>query len=196
MSCFFYILFFFRLSLFLFFFFFFFFNDPATTEIYTLPLHDALPIYRSLYCRPRRNHNPSCRVLHVLTHGRRECITSLRLPGGDRVARGERHPGSGGSRQRRRRRRFGSRGLGRRLGRLFLGRGLGGLGRGRGHVFHRGRRLGRGERQVARGGVGRLVRLVALDAPGQSHGGQQRDEERRVLLKRDHYSLSRGFAGP
>src|SRR2546426_12357132 len=23
---------------------FFFFNDPATTEIYTLPLHDALPI--------------------------------------------------------------------------------------------------------------------------------------------------------
>src|SRR5256885_5697281 len=26
------------------FFFFFFFNDPATTEIYTLPLHDALPI--------------------------------------------------------------------------------------------------------------------------------------------------------
>src|SRR5258706_5633620 len=27
-------------------FFFFFFNDPATTEIYPLPLHDALPIYR------------------------------------------------------------------------------------------------------------------------------------------------------
>src|SRR5690348_17547728 len=27
------------------FFFFFFFNDPATTEIYTLSLHDALPIY-------------------------------------------------------------------------------------------------------------------------------------------------------
>src|SRR3712207_7983890 len=25
---------------------FFFFNDPATTEIYTLSLHDALPIYR------------------------------------------------------------------------------------------------------------------------------------------------------
>src|SRR5690349_24678122 len=29
---------------FLFIFFFFFFNDPATTEIYTLSLHDALPI--------------------------------------------------------------------------------------------------------------------------------------------------------
>src|SRR5438270_12703432 len=30
-----------------FFFFFFFFNDPATTEIYTLSLHDALPIFNS-----------------------------------------------------------------------------------------------------------------------------------------------------
>src|SRR5438874_13689317 len=29
----------------LFFIFFFFFNDPATTEIYTLSLHDALPIF-------------------------------------------------------------------------------------------------------------------------------------------------------
>src|SRR2546430_12008398 len=29
--------------------FFFFFNDTATTEIYTLSLHDALPIY----CRSR-----------------------------------------------------------------------------------------------------------------------------------------------
>src|SRR2546430_16276642 len=29
------------------FFFFFFFNDTATTEIYTLSLHDALPIYHS-----------------------------------------------------------------------------------------------------------------------------------------------------
>src|ERR1035437_4801970 len=29
----------------LFFFFFFLFNDTATTEIYTLSLHDALPIY-------------------------------------------------------------------------------------------------------------------------------------------------------
>src|SRR2546427_7946073 len=27
-------------------FFFFFFNDTATTEIYTLSLHDALPIWR------------------------------------------------------------------------------------------------------------------------------------------------------
>src|SRR6201987_4764903 len=32
---------------------FFFFNDTATTEIYTLSLHDALPICRA--CRPRRS---------------------------------------------------------------------------------------------------------------------------------------------
>src|SRR5947209_16241485 len=31
----------------LYFFFFFFFNDTATTEIYTLSLHDALPILSS-----------------------------------------------------------------------------------------------------------------------------------------------------
>src|SRR2546430_12994523 len=31
---------------------FFFFNDTATTEIYTLSLHDALPIYR-LHVTPR-----------------------------------------------------------------------------------------------------------------------------------------------
>src|SRR5260221_2270799 len=31
---------------------FFFFNDTATTEIYTLSLHDALPIYRSLQSPP------------------------------------------------------------------------------------------------------------------------------------------------
>src|SRR6266568_3791896 len=36
----------------IFFFFFFFFNDTATTEIYTLSLHDALPICsRSPMCR-------------------------------------------------------------------------------------------------------------------------------------------------
>ena len=29
--------------------FFFFFNDTATTEIYTLSLHDALPISHAIY---------------------------------------------------------------------------------------------------------------------------------------------------
>src|SRR5437868_9365297 len=33
----------------------FFFNDPATTYIYTLSLHDALPIY--LFSRSRRKTN-------------------------------------------------------------------------------------------------------------------------------------------
>src|SRR6266700_8310339 len=35
-----------------FFFFFFFFNDTATTEIYTLSLHDALPIWTYSGNRP------------------------------------------------------------------------------------------------------------------------------------------------
>src|SRR2546430_8511660 len=35
------------------FFFFFFFNDTATTEIYTLSLHDALPICPEGCSRPR-----------------------------------------------------------------------------------------------------------------------------------------------
>src|SRR3712207_9521261 len=33
--------------------FFFFFNDTATTEIYTLSLHDALPIYERAAGRAR-----------------------------------------------------------------------------------------------------------------------------------------------
>src|SRR5438477_9702249 len=43
-------------------FFFFFFNDTASTEIYTLSLHDALPILENLFeqftlknCRRRAN---------------------------------------------------------------------------------------------------------------------------------------------
>src|SRR5947208_10486174 len=34
--------------------FFFFFNDPASTEIYTLSLHDALPISRARGARALR----------------------------------------------------------------------------------------------------------------------------------------------
>src|SRR5437762_13756597 len=37
---------------------FFFFNDTATTEIYTLSLHDALPISRHrVRAAPRRRHH-------------------------------------------------------------------------------------------------------------------------------------------
>src|SRR2546422_11615069 len=48
-------------------FIFFFFNDTATTEIYTLSLHDALPIWRQLEGRLREDPghrrgggNPAC----------------------------------------------------------------------------------------------------------------------------------------
>src|SRR2546427_13232559 len=34
---------------------FFFFNDTATTEIYTLSLHDALPIFRKASTAPARS---------------------------------------------------------------------------------------------------------------------------------------------
>src|SRR6266487_7002059 len=37
---------------------FFFFNDTATTEIYTLSLHDALPILIWLSIRPRYSSGP------------------------------------------------------------------------------------------------------------------------------------------
>src|SRR5258708_19700084 len=42
---------------------FFFFNDTATTEIYTLSLHDALPIYRAIICFRKT----------VGLHGKRHC---------------------------------------------------------------------------------------------------------------------------
>src|SRR2546421_778571 len=56
--------------------FFFFFNDTATTEIYTLSLHDALPICRRSRCRLRarldevehvllRYAPPTARALHL-----------------------------------------------------------------------------------------------------------------------------------
>src|SRR2546430_12980448 len=44
------------------FFFFFFFNDTAPTEIYTLPLHDALPISsrrNRITCEPMSSRSPS-----------------------------------------------------------------------------------------------------------------------------------------
>src|SRR2546430_9446485 len=47
----------------LFYFFFFFFNDTATTEIYTLSLHDALPIFAPS-CRRSRS-AAGCRVTRL-----------------------------------------------------------------------------------------------------------------------------------
>src|SRR3989442_15653976 len=54
------------------FYFFFFFNDTATTEIYTLSLHDALPISRD---------HPPRDALHPLREA------ALPLLRGDRVDR-------------------------------------------------------------------------------------------------------------
>src|SRR5690242_21488263 len=55
------------------FFFFFFFNDTATTEIYTLSLHDALPIF------------PARAALPLRARGARP------LPGGAPLPRSEEH---------------------------------------------------------------------------------------------------------
>src|SRR3990170_8235502 len=46
---------------FLFFFFFLFFNDTATTEIYTLSLHDALPISSSSWASTAGSSPPTSR---------------------------------------------------------------------------------------------------------------------------------------
>src|SRR3989442_8684939 len=43
--------------------FFFFFNDTATTEIYTLSLHDALPISTIKVRRPNSIHEPPHRIV-------------------------------------------------------------------------------------------------------------------------------------
>src|SRR5256885_5133814 len=45
------------------FFFFFFFNDTATTEIYTLSLHDALPISRDHFPATLRDFNEYVRAM-------------------------------------------------------------------------------------------------------------------------------------
>src|SRR2546426_2257230 len=67
---------------------FFFFNDTATTEIYTLSLHDALPICHARPAarqRPRRQRQGHHREGDLA--GRRYCSVRqhvLRGPGGDR----------------------------------------------------------------------------------------------------------------
>src|SRR5438105_9986057 len=63
-------------------FFFFFFNDTSTTEIYTLSLHDALPISRHSWSGPKPGLLRHARVHHPrlesrpLSHGRSEEHTS------------------------------------------------------------------------------------------------------------------------
>ena len=65
---------------------FFFFNDTATTEIYTLSLHDALPIWQVAAKTFQRDEDsfqvaaPSQHALVVDDHLR---IVGLGLPGGE-----------------------------------------------------------------------------------------------------------------
>src|SRR5208283_2432435 len=58
--------------IFYFFFFFFFFNDTATTEIYTLSLHDALPILRRDELLPRESFRQGERVRAYIYDVRQE----------------------------------------------------------------------------------------------------------------------------
>src|SRR2546430_10691631 len=66
---------------------FFFFNDTATTEIYTLSLHDALPIYldrrvadgNAELLHGRRRGGAETRVVHRLRRARHRDRKSTRL---------------------------------------------------------------------------------------------------------------------
>src|SRR5437588_10336261 len=66
------------------FFFFFFFNDTATTEIYTLSLHDALPIWRAA---PRFHRHHRCARRRPGRRGRSEEHTSELQSHSDLVCR-------------------------------------------------------------------------------------------------------------
>src|SRR5215813_15538594 len=64
-------------------FFFFFFNDTATTEIYTLSLHDALPISRHrvsgcLHLSVPQNASPSRSSRLAVAFGVQRCNSRLR----------------------------------------------------------------------------------------------------------------------
>src|SRR5205814_10309996 len=69
-----------HLSLTLHLFFFFFFNAPATTEIYTLSLHDALPIYEfgSRPSQSLRNCAKSCDAAEQRSEEHTSELQSLR----------------------------------------------------------------------------------------------------------------------
>src|SRR3712207_7388649 len=87
---------------------FFFFNDTATTEIYTLSLHDALPISRSTARRTSRpgawlEERPARRSLQAAPRAsppRGECSEgSPRATGGSLRPRSEEHTSELQSRQ-------------------------------------------------------------------------------------------------
>src|SRR6266568_9439615 len=59
-------------------FFFFFFNDTATTEIYTLSLHDALPI-SGLWCSRCCLAGGRCPPHQITTDGPAQYVASIRI---------------------------------------------------------------------------------------------------------------------
>src|SRR2546425_12144199 len=68
------------------FFFFFFFNDTATTEIYTLSLHDALPISSARHLgqfRRASSSRPESARLRSRRDGRRRARLALQQIGRD-----------------------------------------------------------------------------------------------------------------
>src|ERR1022692_5267688 len=67
-----------------FFFFFFFFNDTATTEIYTLSLHDALPIWNpgSFRDSPARAGRRSDRWCGGIRHAATRHAAAAHIPAG------------------------------------------------------------------------------------------------------------------
>src|SRR5438132_5472580 len=70
------------------FFFFFFFNDTATTEIYTLSLHDALPILKTaLRRRPAEQPSRFARTFLRMGRARSEEHTSELQSHSDLVCR-------------------------------------------------------------------------------------------------------------
>src|SRR3712207_8230939 len=85
---------------------FFFFNDTATTEIYTLSLHDALPIFHRdrRPVLPRRGGRGACGPRHPRPLGRVHQGAEGRSTAGERVevgrgARSEEHTSELQSRQ-------------------------------------------------------------------------------------------------
>src|SRR3712207_8868514 len=82
--------------------FFFFFNDTATTEIYTLSLHDALPICCRRVCRGRcwrRPNSPPRRAIWPCSPPRRSAGRGRRARPPCGASRSEEHTSELQSRQ-------------------------------------------------------------------------------------------------
>src|SRR5436853_2580579 len=64
---------------------FFFFNDSATTEFYTLSLHDALPIYQQATTNQNVKKRPACSELRWAYCNHKATYFASYLTGGDCV---------------------------------------------------------------------------------------------------------------